>query len=67
MFDEPHKDYYFNNVLVTAYKKWAVNLMLREARGEQLPHISKESWREVLGFDTDQSAKKAAELWNGLE
>lgn len=55
------KGYMVNGVKVTVYKQWAVNLMEREARGEQLPMVSMESWREVLGYPKDTDAKKALE------
>ena len=41
--------------------KWAFRLMAREASGEQLESISKESWREVLGYPSDMDAKQALE------
>ena len=53
--------YMVNGVLVTVYKQWAVDLMRREAGGESLPMVSTESWREVLGYPKDMSAKKALE------
>jgi hypothetical protein len=55
------KGYMVNGVLVTAYKQWAVDLMKREAGGESLQMVSMESWREVLNFPKDMSAKKALE------
>lgn len=48
-----------NGVSITKYRKWAVNLMQREASGEQLPSISMETWRLVFGFPTDIDAKTA--------
>jgi hypothetical protein len=53
--------YLINGTLVTVYKQWAVNLMHREAGGEMLESISKEAWREVLGYPKDQDAKQALE------
>jgi len=55
------KGYMVNGVKVTVYKQWAVDLMRREAGGEQIPMVSMESWREVLGYPKDMSAKKALE------
>lgn len=55
------KGYMVNGVLVTIYKQWAVDLMKREAGGEQLPVVSAESWREVLGYPADTNAKQALE------
>ena len=59
--EDNDKGYMFNGVLITKYKQWAVNLMKREADGESLPQISKESWREVLGFDKTVSAGVVAD------
>ena len=53
-------DYWLNGVLVTKYRTWAVNLMKREAAGEQIEVIAAESWREVLGYPADHEAKSAA-------
>ena len=50
-----------NGIEITVYKMWAVNLMKREAAGESLEAISKESWREVLGFDKTVSAGVVAD------
>ena len=55
------KGYRVNGVLITIYKQWAVDLVKREAAGEMLPQISKESWREVLGYPRDIDAKKVLE------
>ena len=52
--------YYLNGVLVTKYRTWAVNLLKREASGEQIEVIAAESWREVLGYPKDHQAKAAA-------
>lgn len=41
--------------------KWAYALMVREAGGETLVPLAAQSWREVLGFPSDISAKKALE------
>jgi hypothetical protein len=54
------ESYYLNGVLVTKYRTWAVNLMKREAAGEQIEVIAAESWREVLGYPKDHQAKSAA-------
>jgi len=53
-------DYWLNGVLVTKYRTWAVNMLRREAAGEQIEVIAAESWREVLGYPKDQEAKAAA-------
>jgi hypothetical protein len=53
-------DYWLNGVLVTKYRTWAVNLMKREAAGEQIEVIAAESWREVLGYPKDHDATLAA-------
>jgi hypothetical protein len=50
-----------NGIMVDKYKQWAVNLMHREAGVEMLESISKEAWREVLGYPKDQDAKQALE------
>ena len=55
------KGYMVNGVLVTVYKQWAFDLMVREAAGEQLPVISTAAWREVLGYPKDKDAKQALE------
>lgn len=39
--------------------KWAYRLMEREASGEALHTIAADSWREVLGFPADITAKQA--------
>ena len=52
--------FYLNGVLVTKYRTWAVNLLKREAAGEQIEVIAAESWREVLGYPADYEAKAAA-------
>ena len=59
--NDDDKGYTFNGVLITHYKRWAVALMKREASGEQIPYISREAWREVLGFSKDYSAKAGVE------
>lgn len=41
--------------------KWAYALIEREASGEQLPEISRQSWREVLGYASDADAKAVRE------
>lgn len=53
------KGYLVNDVLVTIYKQWAVDLVKREAGGESLQMVNKESWREVLDYPKDYGAKKA--------
>lgn len=53
-------DYWLNGVLVTKYRTWAVNLLRREAAGEQIEVIAAESWHEVLGYPKDHEAKAAA-------
>lgn len=55
------KGYMVNGVLVTIYKQWAYELMVREAAGEHLPIVSMEAWREVLGYPKEQDAKQALE------
>lgn len=55
------KEITVNGVVITPYKQWAVNLIKREASGEDLQSISRESWREVLGYQKNYSAKKALE------
>ena len=52
-------DITINGVQITQYKQWAVNLIKREASGDHLEVVSKESWREVLGYPKDYDAKKA--------
>lgn len=46
-----------NGVVVTPFKRWALNLVRREAAGEQLQLISTEAWREVLNYGKDANAK----------
>lgn len=46
-----------NGVEITIWKRWATALVKREASGEQLPQLSKESWREVLNYGKDADAK----------
>lgn len=41
--------------------RWTYRLIEREAAGEQLPEISKQAWREVLGYPMDTDAKAALE------
>lgn len=48
-----------NGVVVTTFKKWALTLMEREARGEQLQPIAEAAWREVFGYPRDMDAKEA--------
>jgi hypothetical protein len=55
------KGYYVNGVLVTVFKQWAVNLVNREASGEQIPEISKQSWREVLNYESSADANDVAD------
>ena len=50
-------DITINGVIVTPFKQWAVNLVKREASGEQLEIVSTEAWREVLGYGKDADAK----------
>jgi hypothetical protein len=50
-------EYWVNGVLVTKYRQWAVNLVKREAAGEQLAITSSEAWREVLNYGKDANAK----------
>ncbi len=44
--------------------RWAFRLVEREASGEQIETISREAWREVLGFDKDTTARQALESIN---
>jgi hypothetical protein len=39
--------------------RWAYRLMEREAYGEQLPLVSKDAWREVLGYAKNVDARAA--------
>lgn len=41
--------------------QWAYRLVGREASGEQLPMVSRQSWREVLGYAPDADAKAVRE------
>lgn len=41
--------------------KWAVRLMEREARGDQVDEITRQFWREDLGYPADRDANKALE------
>lgn len=41
--------------------QWAYRLMEREARGDVLPMVSRNAWREVLGYSPDADAKAALE------
>ena len=50
-----------NGMAVTPYRQWAVRLMEREARGEQVDEIARQFWREALGYPADMDAKKARE------
>ena len=47
--------------------KWAVRLMEREAAGEALHHIAEASWREVLGYPKDATAKDALAAYREAE
>jgi hypothetical protein len=55
--EEAAKEYWINGVLITKYRQWAVNLVKREAGGEQLEISSTEAWREVLNNGKDADAK----------
>lgn len=50
--------YLVNGVRITPFREWAVNLVLREASGEQIPSISSASWRSMLGYHADMLASK---------
>lgn len=54
-----------NGVEVTVWKRWAVALMKREAGGEQIESISREAWREVLGFGKEVTAGQALKVVAG--
>lgn len=54
------KGYYVNGVLVTVFKQWAVNIVNREASGEQIPEVSKKAWRDVLNYESTVNAKDVA-------
>lgn len=41
--------------------QWAYLLVGREASGEQLPMVSRQAWREVLGYAPDVDAKAVRE------
>lgn len=41
--------------------RWAYRLMEREARDDVLPMVSRNAWREVLGYAPDANAKDALE------
>lgn len=41
--------------------QWAYALMVREAAGEQVDSVAAQFWREALGYQKDQDAKKALE------
>ena len=58
-------DYWLNGVLVTKYRAWAVNLLKREASGDQIELVASEAWREVLGYPKDKDAKAAARELEG--
>jgi hypothetical protein len=55
--EEIAKEYWVNGVLITKYRQWAVNLVKREAGGEQLDIAANEAWREVLNYGKDADAK----------
>lgn len=40
---------------------WAYRLMEREARGDVMPMVSRNAWREVLGYAQGDDAKAALE------
>ena len=50
-----------NGIPITPYRQWALNLMRREAGGERLNIVASDSWREVLGYSNDVTAKQAIE------
>ncbi len=50
-------EYWLNGVLITKYRQWAVNLVRREASGEQIEIVSAEAWREVLNYGKEADAK----------
>jgi hypothetical protein len=50
-----------NGIAVTPYRQWAVCMMEREARGEQINAIAAQFWREALGYPVDMDAKTAIE------
>lgn len=41
--------------------QWAYRLVAREAAGEHLPMVSRQAWREVLGYAPDADAKAVRE------
>lgn len=41
--------------------QWAYRLVEREAAGEHLPMVSRQAWREVLGYAPDADAKAVRE------
>lgn len=55
--DDKSGEYWVNGVLITKYRTWAINLVKREAGGEQLEISSTEAWREVLNYGKDADAK----------
>lgn len=48
-----------NGIQIDKYRKWAVNLMKREASGEAINDISRQAWREALHFPFDITAREA--------
>lgn len=48
-----------NGIQIDKYRKWAVNLMKREASGEAINDISAKAWREVLRFPPEITAREA--------
>lgn len=41
--------------------QWAYRLVSREASGEHLPMVSRQAWREVLGYAHDVDARAVLE------
>lgn len=52
---ESGKGYMFNGVLITPFKKWAIDLVKREANREQISIVSRMAWREVLGYPENEN------------
>jgi hypothetical protein len=50
-------EYWVNGVLITKHRKWAVDLVKREASGGHLDIAANEAWREVLSYGKDADAK----------
>jgi len=48
-----------NGVAVTPFKQWALNLLKREASGEELEQVSAEAWREVFCLTKATTAAQA--------